>query len=237
MEKDSIIFKDKFSFDKDTTKCFTNMISRSIPDYNNMRNTVFNVSKHFVKHKTDIVDIGSSNGESILPFVRKFGALNMFRLIDNSKPMIEELNKRYKGFVDCGIMSIDEHDLRNGLPMKYNASVILSILTLQFVPIEYRKKILSDIYSSLIDGGCFVIVEKLICDNEKVNEVAIEEYYNIKRNNGYTDEQILAKKKALENVLIPLTENMNKDLIKSVGFTNIECIWRCLNFAAYICIK
>lgn len=237
MQKDDIIFKDKFSFDKETTKCFTDMISRSIPDYNNMRETVYNISKHFVKKNTDIVDIGSSNGESILPFVRNFGALNMFRLIDNSEPMIEVLNERYKNFTKCGIMSITKHDLRKGLPMIYNASVILSVLTLQFVPIEYRLKILSDIHSSLVPEGCFVLVEKIIGNTDKTNEIFIEEYYEVKKNNGYTEEQIQTKRKALENVLVPLTENMNIELLKNAGFKKIDCFWRYLNFAGYVCIK
>lgn len=237
MQKDNIKFGERLHFDETTASCFTDMISRSIPDYGNMREMVFDVSKHFVSKGTDIVDIGCSNGESIQPFIRRFGALNMYRLIDNSSPMIEVVKERYKGFIDCGLLDVISHDLRNGLPMIYNSSVVLSILTLQFVPVEYRLKVLSDIYSSVMPGGCFVIVEKLLCNNDTTNKIFIEEYYNIKRNNGYTEEQIQTKRKALENVLVPLTESMNIELLKSSGFTKIDCFWRCYNFAGYICVK
>lgn len=237
MQEDNIVFMNKFSFDSETTNCFTDMISRSVPDYSNMRKVIFNVSKHFVTKSTDIVDIGCSNGESILPFIRKFGAQNTYRLIDVSESMINAVKERYKGFVDCGIMDIIKHDLRNGLPMIYDSSVVLSVLTLQFVPIEYRQKILQNIYESIRPGGCFVIVEKILANNEDMNRVFVDEYYNIKRENGYSEEQIQSKKKALENVLIPLTENMNTELLRRSGFKNIDCFWRFLNFAGYICLK
>lgn len=237
MQKDKIVFDNKFSFDQNTANCFSDMISRSIPGYDSMRYLTFNLAKHFVKKGTDIVDIGCSNGESIHEFVRTFGALNMYRLIDVSEPMVNAAKEKYKGLIDCGIVDVKLHDLRNGLPLQYNASVVLSILTLQFIPIEYRQKILSDIYSCLNKYGCFIFVEKLLCNNNESDNLFVEEYYNIKKINGYSDEQIQSKRKALENFLVPLTENMNIELLKNIGFKKIDCFWRCLNFAGYICIK
>lgn len=235
--KDQIVFENNFSFDENVTECFSDMISRSIPGYDSMRYLVYNISKNYVKHKTDIVDIGCSNGESINPFIQHYGAVNTYRLIDNSKPMIEAVKKRYSGLIDAGVVNIYHHDLTNGLPMQFCSSVIISCLTLQFVPIEYRTKILTDVYNSLIDGGCFIFVEKLLCNSSDTNNIFVNEYYNIKRQNGYTDEQIETKRKALQNVLVPLTEQMNIELLRHAGFKTIDCFWRCLNFAGYICVK
>jgi tRNA (cmo5U34)-methyltransferase len=45
------------------------------------------------------------------------------------------------------------------------------------------------------------------------------------------------KRKSLEGVLMPLTENWNINLLKETGFKKIDCFWRNLNFAGWIAIK
>lgn len=48
---DQILPRGKWVFDEAVTNCFDNMIKRSIPDYQNMRNLVFDLGKEFVKKK------------------------------------------------------------------------------------------------------------------------------------------------------------------------------------------
>lgn len=231
MNKDNVIKTDKWGFDDEVAKCFDDMLERSIPDYETMRMLCFNIGKHFVKAGKDIIDIGCSNGNAALPFVKIFD--NHFILCDVSESMLD-LCKR--GFKDYPNVSVINHDLRNGLP-DANACLVLSILTVQFTPIEYRHKILSDIYDKLDKGGALIYVEKLLGYNEKIDSILVDEYYSLKTENRYTHEQIQAKRKSLEGVLVPVTEDWNYDLLRKAGFEEIECFWRYLNFAGYIAIK
>lgn len=231
--KDSIVFEDSFSFNKDVANVFTNMISRSIPDYSTMRYLVYNIGKHFVVPGTNIIDIGCSNGESIYPFIQAFRDDVSYILIDNSRPMIKAVKERYR---DAETVSILEYDIKNWLEMVDNVSLALSVLTLQFVPIGYRQKIVHDIYNSLNKGGAFILVEKTMHEL-KTNELFVEEYYNIKRQNGYTTEQIESKRRALSGVLVPRTEERNIKMLHEAGFQKVECFWRCLNFAGWLCVK
>lgn len=59
----------------------------------------------------------------------------------------------------------------------------------------------------------------------------------MKRENGYTDEQIMAKRRSLENVLSPLEPEWNEDLLKEAGFRRVQMFWRCLNFCGWIAVK
>lgn len=45
------------------------------------------------------------------------------------------------------------------------------------------------------------------------------------------------KRKSLEGVLVPITAKWNEELLESAGFSQIDCFWRCLNFAGWIAIK
>ena len=54
---------------------------------------------------------------------------------------------------------------------------------------------------------------------------------------GYSDYEIAQKREALENVLIPYTEQENIRLLKSVGFDEVETIFKWANFSTFLVLK
>lgn len=70
-----------------------------------------------------------------------------------------------------------------------------------------------------------------------LDDLMVDLYYQMKRENGYTDEQIMAKRRSLENVLSPLEPEWNEDLLKEAGFRRVQMFWRCLNFCGWIAVK
>lgn len=227
----------KWEFNEEVTSCFDEMLERSIPAYNDMRELVTKIGKRYVKVKSAIVDLGCSTGEAIKPFIQAFGVQNQYRLYDVSEPMLEETRKRYKGWMDIGVLTVENFDIRNGLPKNVFSSLVLSVLTLQFTPIEYRQKIISSIYNSLEPGGALILVEKVLGTNYEIDSMLVDEYYKIKADNAYTQEQIMAKRKSLEGVLVPITARWNEEMLKDSGFSSVDCFWRYLNFAGWVAIK
>lgn len=222
----------KWEFDENVTKVFGDMLSRSIPDYDMMRELVFKIGKNFIKEGSEIVDMGCSNGLSIEEFVKAFPD-NRFHLFDVSVPMLDACKDR---FSDRPLVFVRNNDLRNGLPVR-DFDLALSILTLQFTPIEYRQNILQDVYDKLNEGGAFILVEKVLGNSAQIDNLFVKEYYDIKKDNGYTQEQIANKRKSLEGVLVPLTASFNEHLLHQVGFKYVDCFFRCLNFSGWIAIK
>lgn len=222
----------KWEFDKEVTSVFGDMLSRSIPNYDTMRNLCFMVGRNFVKEHGNVSDIGCSNGLASNVFINAFPNVN-FVLSDVSDPMLDACRETYK---DAKNVKIIKHDLRNGVPTKNN-DLIISSLTLQFTPIEYRWNILQSIYDSLNKGGALILVEKVLGSNARIDNILVNEYYNIKRYNGYSEELIQNKRKSLEGVLVPLTSDFNEHLLTKCGFKEIDCFWRCLNFCAWVAIK
>lgn len=222
----------KWEFDENVTNVFQDMLSRSIPNYEAMRKLVFSLGKHFIKEKSNIVDMGCSNGLSIEQFVKECPN-NAYYLYDVSEPMLQACRDKFK---DNPLVFVQNNDLRNGIPTD-NIDLALSILTLQFTPIEYRQNILQDVYDKLNKGGAFIIVEKVLGNSAIIDNLLVKEYYSMKQNNGYTQEQIENKRKSLEGVLVPLTSSFNEHLLSQVGFKYVDCFFRFLNFSGWIAIK
>jgi tRNA (cmo5U34)-methyltransferase len=232
MTDNTNIINGKWEFDENVTKVFDNMLERSIPSYETMRELCFDLGKHFVKTSSHIVDMGCSNGLSIERFVDEFPN-SYFHLFDVSEPMLSSCKKR---FADKDNVFVVNKDLRDGLPVVC-VDLALCILTLQFTPIEYRQNILQDIYNRINHGGAFIIVEKVLGNSSQIDNLFVEEYYSMKKENGYTQEQISNKRKSLEGVLVPLTASFNEHLLHQAGFKYVDCFYRHLNFCGWIAIK
>lgn len=231
--KDSVMPQGKWEFDEEVAGCFNDMLQRSIPQYDVMRKTVAELASKFMKPKSQVLDMGCSNGEVIESLLKYEEADIDFVGLEISEPMIKQAKQRFRGLDN---VKIEKCDLRSQFP-GVRASVILSVLTLQFTPIEYRMEILWNVHRSLLINGAFILVEKVLGASSDIDTVMRDGYYTLKAENGYSQEQIYRKKLALEGVLVPVTSSMNIEFLKSAGFTKIDCFWRWMNFAAWIAIK
>ena len=226
----------RWEFDADVTDAFDDMLKRSIPQYDVMRAAVFALGCPFVQQNTAIVDVGASRGEAIEPFLKRFGALNHHVMIEISEPMRAVLRERFGGYEKSGVVEIRSDDLRASFPF-VKTSLILSILTLQFVPIEHRQRLVQRMYDSMIAGGALIVVEKVLGATASLDAVFVDGYYDLKRANGYSQEAIDRKRLALEGVLVPVTAAWNEELLKMAGFRQVDCFWRWMNFAGWIAVK
>jgi tRNA (cmo5U34)-methyltransferase len=111
------------------------------------------------------------------------------------------------------------------------------LLTLQFVRPLYRERIMRQIAGGVREQGCLILIEKLTSEDTLFNRLFIQNYYDFKRRNGYSETEIAQKREALENVLIPYRLEENVDLLKASGFRSVECFFRWYNFCGLIALK
>ena len=232
-EYDSVEPEGAWEFNESVTSCFDNMLERSIPQYPVMRQACTSLAKKFIKERTRVIDLGCSRGEAIADLIPT--SSTSFLGLEVSEPMLKASSDR---FHHLPYVEIKKHDLRNGIPIQDSpVSVILSILTIQFTPIEYRHRIIKEIYDTLSPGGAFIFVEKVLGNTDVLNDCMVSLYYSLKGQNGYTNEQIERKRLSLEGSLVPITARWNEDLLKQSGFKEVDCFWRWMNFAGWIAIK
>ncbi len=234
MQNDEVIPESKWIFDEDVTECFDDMLRRCIPQYQVMRDLVTDTALYFVRNHSTIIDLGCSRGEALDPLVQIIKDDCEFVGIETSKPMIKVARKR---FINCDAVEIIDMDLREHYPIASQVSVTLCVLTLQFIPIEHRLRVLQRAYNSTIEGGCFILVEKVLGNDCAINDLMMESHLSMKKENGYTQDQIDRKKLSLEGVLVPVAAKWNEDMLRSSGFQHVDCIWRWMNFAAWVAIK
>lgn len=235
-KKDRLIPKKAWVFDESVSGVFSDMLERSIPDYQTMRNLSFRVAKSFVRPGTSVLDIGCSTGLSskrLVEYCRLKGLDVHFELIDVSEPMLRRCQRVFEG---CRNVSVLKKDVTRD-DMGRGFSVVIACLTLQFIPIEYRQKVIEDIYNCLDKGGAFIWIEKVLGNSSIIDKVMVDEYYDIKRENSYTEEQIASKRKSLEGKLVPLTEKMDESMLATAGFRRFDTFWRYLNFCGFVAVK
>ncbi len=234
--QDQVMPQSAWAFDADVAQVFDDMLQRSIPQYEVMRRTVFELACAYVKDDGVIVDLGCSRGEALAPFVQKFGAYNRYVGVEVSAPMLEAARERFAGLIQAGMVEIRDLDLRTSYP-PVRACVTLCVLTLQFTPIEHRQRILRAIYKHTQPGGALIFVEKILGATADLDTLMVDRYYTMKAENGYSQEQIERKRLSLEGVLVPVTAKWNEELLHTAGFQQVDCFWRWMNFAAWIAVR
>lgn len=246
-KKDDVVPKEKWVFDSDVADCFEDMLERSIPFYDVMRdcctNLVYDVlrSGSSKRETFEILDLGCSDGLMLEHLIKRFckdsSAFARYVGVDISSPMLEKARQRFSQEISNGVVRIEECDLRYEFPYGRFCAVT-SILCLQFIPIEYRQRIIQNVYKSLTNTlDCFIMVEKVLGNTSDLDELMVKNYYRYKEQNGYSKEQIDRKKLSLEGVLVPITSDWNIDLLKQAGFREVDVFWRWMNFVGYIAIK
>jgi len=239
-EIDKVVPKVNWAFDQSVADCFENMLSRSIPQYDVMRKSVTDlvasvINDNPVKQSFHVLDIGCSDGLMLAALTGKFERdRGYFVGVDVSEPMLEKAKERFK---DDSRVTILNHDMTKGVPSGHY-DVITSVLTLQFIPINYRQQIIQSIYNNLSPcHGCFIFVEKVLGSSAYLDNLFIKNYHAYKESNGYSKDDIERKRLSLEGVLVPVTNDWNIDLMKQAGFRQIDVFWRWMNFVGYIAIK
>ena len=244
MSYDNVEPKEKWEFDEAVADCFDNMLERSIPQYDVMRKCVtelaYDVINADVKKETfQILDLGCSNGLMLESLYNKFGYCTSGKFIgvDVSGPMLQKAKYKFLDQIIDNKVSIENCDLRIDFPDGI-FDIITSILTLQFIPIDYRQDIIQRVYDSLSHkNGCFLMVEKVLGNTAQLNKLFVNNYYKLKSDNEYSQEQIERKRLSLEGVLVPVTNDWNIQLLKQAGFRQVDVFWRWMNFVGYIAIK
>lgn len=227
---------ERWEFNGAVADVFDEMLERSIPQYDVMRRAVLDVGSRFVQRGTDVVDLGTSRGEAIAPLLKRFGATVRYVCVESSPPMLEAFEERYRDWIEGGIITLHDRDLRTEFPYA-KASLVQAVLTLMFTPINYRQRIIQRCFDVLLPGGALILVEKVLGEGSRVDELQVELYHAMKAENGYSREEIDRKRLALEGVQVPVPPSMNDAMLRHVGFGEVDVFWRWMNFAAWVAVK
>ncbi len=223
----------QFEFDEKVASVFDDMLDRSIPFYSNVISLICDVINSYVKDGNVVVDLGCSTANTLLSLNHKAGNKLTLLGFDNSSAMLSQAQKKIEAYgADIKLKNADI--LKLNIP---KSDVVIANYMLQFVRPMQRVKLIENIYKSLKDDGIFIFSEKIIFEDKKLNKQMIDIYYNFKKLQGYSKFEISQKREALENVLVPYSEEENKKMVLNANFKSIETIFKWGNFATFLAKK
>ena len=225
--------KKQFEFDEEVAAVFDDMLERSVPFYKESQNiTEFFALKHLNEDGV-LYDLGCSTATLLLNLHRRLKRNATLIGLDNSEAMLAQAKRKCEAF--GAKVEVQNADI---LTYEYEqADVFTSNYTLQFIRPLVREELVKKIASSLKSKGAFIFSEKVISHHSKLNKDLIECYYDFKKEQGYSEYEIMQKREALENVLVPYSEEENITMAKNAGFSHCEVVFRWANFATFIAIK
>jgi len=225
--------KKQFEFDEEVAAVFDDMLQRSVPFYKESQKITQFFALKALSDGGVLYDLGCSTASLLLNIKSKLISDATLIGLDNSKAMLNQARKKCEAYgVDITLVDADilEYDYKK-------ANVFISNYTLQFVRPLVREELVKKISSSLKDKGIFIFSEKVISHHSTLNKDLIECYYDFKKEQGYSEYEIMQKREALENVLVPYSEEENIKMALNCGFSHCEVIFRWSNFATFIAIK
>lgn len=225
-----------FKFGQETASVFDDMVDRSVPYYTEIQRMTSELAADFAVAGTNLYDLGCATGTTLALLDKMVDPGVRFVGVDNSDDMLEKARQKLTSQGIERAYELLNADLNNCHFIE-NASAVAMILTLQFVRPLYRERTLRRICESLNDNGCLILVEKITLQDSLLNRLFIKHYYEMKQRNGYSNTEIVLKREALENVLIPYRYEENRDLLHEAGFRQVEEFFRWYNFCGVIAVK
>jgi len=228
-----------FQFNEQVAVIFDDMLVRSVPFYLEQQSLIQEIASQFYQKGTRVIDLGCSTATTLINIGKAISPTPSLVGYDSSEPMLEKARANIK---DAGLAEhtellfgdfndkLDEVDLSN-------TSLVTLCWTLQFVRPLKRDALIRKIYNGMKDGGALIVTEKTLTNDSNMNRFFIDFYYDFKRRNGYSDEEISKKREALENVLIPYRFDENFELFRRNGFQIVETFFQWYNFAGFLCVK
>lgn len=223
----------KFEFDEAVASVFDDMLARSVPFYNDVRELIISLILTEQNDTKKILDLGSSTGKFLLELNGKMSTKMHLKGIDNSEAMIKRAREK------CEAYGADiELELADMLDYNYrDEETIVANYTLQFIRPMQRIKLIEKIYNSLVGGGLFIFSEKVAFEDKELDQKIIEVYHEHKISQGYSQFEISQKREALENILVPFTITENIQMCKEAGFDKITTLFQWANFVTFVAKK
>lgn len=227
---------DGFKFDNKVAGVFDDMLSRSVPFYDEMQRMIREIAKDFAIKGTSVYDLGCSTGTTLLNLDQDLDPSIKFVGIDYSQDMLDKCKGKFQEHNLTRPHELVKGDLNQGVEIE-NASVVIFCLTLQFVRPLYRETLIRSVCEQMNESSCLILIEKVLAEDSILNSLFIKYYYDMKRRNHYSDIEISQKREALENVLVPYKLLENRELLIRSGFRFVDTFFKWYNFSGMVAVK
>jgi tRNA (cmo5U34)-methyltransferase len=192
-------------------------------------------AKRLVPHAENLLDIGCGAGNYTVTMLQKIPDLNC-TLVDLSKPMLDRASERVS-VQTRGKIEIIQGDIRNVRLRENHFDIILAGAVLHHLRDDGDwEHVFGKLYGLLKSGGCLMISDLLKQDNDSLTDFFWQLYTDYLDKMGGLD----YRQKVLEHVAkedSPQSMTYQLELMKKVGFGNVEILHKNVCFGAFCGMK
>lgn len=179
---------------------FDSHVREQLPWYDMVTDAVTYIVRNYLPEGGVVVDIGASTGnmvDKLMPLLleRKAYAL----AIEKSPTMVDVLKRRFENHHN---VNITQADIRYDFSQP--AQVYVLFLTMMFIPVHERQRVLNALRENLYKGGVLIVVDK-VCDHQGYFSTVLKRLtMQFKLQQGAKPEDVLTKEMSLAGVQIPI---------------------------------
>lgn len=192
-------------------------------------------AKYINPNAKNLLDVGCGAGNYTLKMLSKIDDLNC-TLNDLSMPMLLRAKERV-GAQTKGEVTIIQDDMRNLALPDGSFDIILAAATLHHLRDDADwESVFNNMYRMLKPGGSFWISDLITHDSEPLNRLFYQKYSDYLDTLGGPE----YRKKVLDYVAYedtPRSLNYQTELLKNVGFKQVEVLHKNSYFAAFGGVK
>ena len=166
-------------------------------------------------------------------------------LLDYSPSMITAAKKRMCSFQNQKIIQADLSDSNWQDTIINKPEVVVSGYAIHHLKNRRKYELFEEIFKILKPGGIFINMEHVASatkfGNSLFNDLIVDTLYtNLKKDGKKQSKEDLMKEYVnradqYENILLPVTTQC--DWLKEIGFSDVDCFFKCLESAIYAGIK
>src|SRR3954467_12150150 len=149
-----------FAFGEKVASVFDDMLDRSVPFYQEMQRMIGEMAVDFANEGSNVYDLGCSTGNTLFALDACLPKSIPFIGVDYSEEMLKRCREKLRAAGVERPLELIQADLNQGVNIQ-NASLVMMVLTLQFVRPLYRDKLIKVILDGMNENGALILVEKV----------------------------------------------------------------------------
>lgn len=210
-----------FKFESFSGDAFDSHINASIPTLSALDTLASRICHDMAQEDTAVLDLGCSSGRLLRSLDKRAGVEYV------------GVDKAMSPPACTGVEFVTADFTKEDFSFP-KCSVVISMFTLQFIPVHKRESVLTRIYDSLVDGGVFLFAEKVHANDprmESLYQAALMQH----KTGHFTAQEIVEKQLGIAPIMHLQTEKrLHEELFE---FNSSDTIWAWGGFRAIAAVK
>lgn len=196
--------------------------------------------RHFIGNKSEnnVLDLGCGDGIVMHELLKTDNSI-VATLIDGSEDMVNKAKERLKDFKNIKFVQASFQDIRNRSTVLQNYDFIVSSLAIHHLTMDEKTSLFRTIYSHLKIDGYFLNIDVILASSNTLEQWYLalwkqwiderKSFFGIEGNRY--DDIIRRYKDNTDNK--PDTLDTQLDILKTIGFKDVDCFYKYGIFTMY----